>query len=252
MTRPHFRTQHAADHGPRAEERAIEIRAQHGVPFLAVHHHQVPVARDPGVVHEDVDRPERGRGVGHQALDLRLVGDVAWAGPGARPRRRQHPTRSRAASSRSRYEKATAAPRRASSSTMARPMPRDPPVTSATRPDRASDSYGTQVPCGARAAPPKAQSIPRESGHRAPGTGHRVPGDRVPGTGHRVPGTGTGDRGPADRGFGIGNRGSGPLSQRAGPITAVPATGLEGSAQRVGVRCGVRRATLTVDLTCPP
>src|SRR5258708_35251977 len=45
-----------------------------------------------------------------------------------------------AASSRSRYEMATDAPRSASATAIARPIPRDPPVTTATRPFRLDSS----------------------------------------------------------------------------------------------------------------
>ena len=66
-----------------------------------------------------------------------LVGDVAPAGPDALPASAPAArSTSRAASSPERYVIATAAPRSASSSAIPRPMPREPPVTTATRPER--------------------------------------------------------------------------------------------------------------------
>ena len=64
------------------------------------------------------------------------VGDVALPRPGAAAVRAHGCLELARGASRSRNIKATAAPRSASISTMPRPMPREPPVTTATRPAR--------------------------------------------------------------------------------------------------------------------
>ena len=54
------RLHHPRRRAPDRVERAGEVRVEHGVPVLVGHADEQPVAGDAGVVHEHVDRPERG------------------------------------------------------------------------------------------------------------------------------------------------------------------------------------------------
>ena len=96
---------------------------------------RVAAARDAGVVHEDVDRPERvDARLGHRPHVVEVVDRARRprrrAAPAPRSRRRPRRRRPcRAGSSRRRRRRLPRAP-----SEIARPMPRPPPVTNALRP----------------------------------------------------------------------------------------------------------------------
>ena len=57
-------------------ERAGEVGCEHVVPVLVAHAHQQAVAGDAGVVHEQLDRPERALDLGERVVDGVGVGDV--------------------------------------------------------------------------------------------------------------------------------------------------------------------------------
>src|SRR5690606_23403521 len=69
------------------------------------------------------------------------------------PSRSRSATVSCAASARERYEMPTSAPARASSSAVARPTPREPPVTTARLPFRSIGSIAATPACGSVLAP---------------------------------------------------------------------------------------------------
>src|SRR5689334_15043122 len=58
-------------------ERALEVGVEHRVPIGVREPQQEVVPREPGVVHQDVDGPERGFGRGDGGLDLDPIRDVA-------------------------------------------------------------------------------------------------------------------------------------------------------------------------------
>ena len=61
---------------PDGVERAGEVGVEHGAPVLVGHAHDEAVAGDAGVVHEDLDRPERALDLGERGVDRVGVGDV--------------------------------------------------------------------------------------------------------------------------------------------------------------------------------
>ena len=106
----------------------------HRVPVVALHAQHQLIARDAGVVHEDVDAPvprQRRGDRGVDRLGWSVTSSVDRLGLAAgRPNLVRHGLRHgspRAAAT-------TAAPRAASALAIARPIPRDAPVTRATRP----------------------------------------------------------------------------------------------------------------------
>ena len=114
---------------------AVRFVGEHGVPVVALHPQQQLIPGDSGVVHQDVDPPvplERG---GHRALDRRRIGDVQRhrvAASAGRP----HLFGTAAPSASARAPATTTAPWAASPAAIARPSPRDAPVTRATRPSK--------------------------------------------------------------------------------------------------------------------
>ena len=57
-------------------ERGRQVGADHGVPVVALHAQQQPVARDAGVVDQNVDAPVPLEDAGHRRLDRRRVGHL--------------------------------------------------------------------------------------------------------------------------------------------------------------------------------
>ena len=152
---------HAARGRAHRGEGALEVRVQHRVPVLVLEAHQQVVAREPGVVHEDVERAE-GR------LDIRHeLGRPAPCRPHrsrSPARRRRSPPAASAAFAWSRPTTATFAPQPASTAAISRPIPRVLPVTSATLPVRS-----IFMPPPARAAAPTSAAVPQPA-VSAPGT----------------------------------------------------------------------------------
>ena len=134
---PAARLEHRPGHGLERVERAEQVGLEHVAPVVEAHPHDQVVAGDAGVVDEDVDLAE---GL-EDRLDQRLgaprrpgrpSGSRAPGGPSAST----SATVASAAAWLPRKLNATSAPWRASRSTIARPMPREPPVTSAVLPER--------------------------------------------------------------------------------------------------------------------
>ena len=74
---PALRLHHRTGAGAHQAETGFEIDADYLVPFLVLHAHRKVIARDPGVVDEDVHAAERIERGGNQFLDLLRIGQVA-------------------------------------------------------------------------------------------------------------------------------------------------------------------------------
>ncbi len=126
---------HRRNDGPAHAVRAAEIRLQDEVPVLLLHPQEQVVAGDTRVVHEDRDstivrehaRPRPLRPIRRRATSRAM--------PRTRPRRPRSRA-ARSAASRVRAVSTTCAPAPASALGDRAPIPREPPVTSATWPSR--------------------------------------------------------------------------------------------------------------------
>ena len=127
------RLHHAAHHRARQAEDRLQVGVDHLVPVLVLHAQRQVVARDAGVVDQDGDVAESPSAIApSSASRLRRVAHVqhpARPGPPARDRPARPASRGRGADDR----RALRSPAR---SAMARPMPREAPVTSATLPSQ--------------------------------------------------------------------------------------------------------------------
>ena len=125
------------------------------------------VRRDAGVADQYVDLPMQIECRLHQVLDLPPHCHVAGkrGGPAARAPQLAGRRLARLASS---LESTTTAPARPSSWAMARPMPRDAPVTSATWPVRSKSMERTTLPLDPRAPVERACRSRRRDGTRRP------------------------------------------------------------------------------------
>ena len=116
---------HAGEHGAVAEEDAVGVDREDALPLGVVDVDRPQrAAGDPRAADEDVDRPELDLHLCDRGLHLAGVGDVAASAstPSGPPAWRSNV--------------ATWAPSRSSRSAVARPIPLDPPVTSATSPGK--------------------------------------------------------------------------------------------------------------------
>ena len=114
-----------------AEMRAGEVGAQHGVPVFEFHAQGERVARDGGVVHQNVELAEFREHLLEAGFHLRGIGYVHGNGQRAPPAASISAT-SVASFSVLRAATATFAPATTSASAVERPMPCDAPVTRAT------------------------------------------------------------------------------------------------------------------------
>ena len=148
--RPRALLHHPARRRAARVEARREVRVDDGVPVLVRHADEQPVARDAGVVHEDVEiarlLDERARRL--RIGDVRLHGAAADLGGErlglvrAGAIRERRPTR----------------PPAASSVAIARPIPLDAPVTSAVRPSSEQNACVTARELPARAPGCRASS----------------------------------------------------------------------------------------------
>ena len=124
--------EHPADQGLRHAEGALEVDVEDVVPVLFLHEGKEGVLDDAGVVDEDVGAAEvRGDAVG-QGLDVLGLADVDAGARAPLPRRGgSRPPSPRPARCPAGRSARCGRPPRASSSEIARPMPREPPVTTA-------------------------------------------------------------------------------------------------------------------------
>ena len=143
---------HARGGAPDRVERAGEVGVDHGLPLLVGHARDETVARDAGVVHEDRDLAERGFDLAERGVDRGRIGHVGLHRDGLRAFGLDRGLRLSGAV---RIGAVTEADRvtgaRASAIAIARPMPRDAPVTNATRSDSGSGDAGcslTRAPNG--------------------------------------------------------------------------------------------------------
>ena len=122
-------------------KRRGQVRREHGVPVVALHPHQQLIARDAGVADQDVEPPVPLDDAAGHALERGRVGDVdaQRLGPAAARRDARRRTRRRG---RRAPRRRPSRPARRAAPAIARPMPRDAPVTSATLPDRSNIGDG--------------------------------------------------------------------------------------------------------------
>ena len=133
---------HAAQHGARQAEGGGEIDRDDLIPLVVLHAHEEIVARDAGIVDENVDRrAERGLGRLGQRLDRVLVAEIA-----GRDEARDCRVRPSGASSASARvpDRTTVAPCACSAFAIAPPMPPEAPVTSAVLPVRSNIIVSSQ------------------------------------------------------------------------------------------------------------
>ena len=135
-------------------ERPLQVHREHLVPELLGDALRIGIGRrDPRVVDEDVDPPERCRTPRRRARRARPSGRRGRRGraPGGRGRAPRRPPRRTPPALR--LETTTSAPARARLWMIARPSPRVPPVMRATRPVRSKRSYGGAGRAVTRALP---------------------------------------------------------------------------------------------------
>ena len=110
-----------------------QVRRDHLVPVVALHPQHQLIARDAGVVDQDVDPAVTREHAGDHRVDRSRVGDLQRRDLGLPPRRLDLGHRRRRVVA-TRRGATTCAPREASIAATVRPMPRDAPVTIATLP----------------------------------------------------------------------------------------------------------------------
>ena len=134
MMRPDALLDHRLQHGLRARERRRQVRREHRVPVLALHAQQQLIARDAGVVHQDVEPPVPRRASRRPRRRSTAGSVTSSVTASARPpaARISSATARGVVPARRRDDRRALAP--PAPCAIARPIPRDAPVTRATRP----------------------------------------------------------------------------------------------------------------------
>ena len=136
--RPVLRAHHDLDRGARAGERALHVDGEEPVEVLVLEPEEQAVDRDAGVGDEDVEPAEALARLGDRLLDASAVGDVEADDLGLAAGGSMASATSRAAALVAHVVDDDVRALLGERLAVARPMPREPPVTSATLPVRSN------------------------------------------------------------------------------------------------------------------